>query len=71
MTEFVVARPDGTAHRIELNRPETGNLVSMEMVSMLTDTVRRVPADASLMVLAGAGSRFRLPEMGEGLPPAL
>jgi enoyl-CoA hydratase/carnithine racemase len=73
MNERVVAGQTGAVWRIELNRPDSGNLVTPEMVDALTDAVRRLPPDAKLLVLSGRGSDFcrgrdphDAPESGRG-----
>lgn len=58
MAEHVIAGSMGAVWRIELNRPDCGNLVTTEMVHALARAVRAVPADAKLMVLAGRGADF-------------
>lgn len=49
---------DGAAWRIELNRPDCGNLVTMEMVAALEAAFRAVPAAAKVVVLSGRGADF-------------
>lgn len=58
MTEHVISSRAGPVWRIELNRPDCGNLVTTEMVFALTDAVSRLPADAKLLVLSGKGADF-------------
>ncbi|MBI4193779.1 MAG: hypothetical protein HY526_01735 [Betaproteobacteria bacterium] len=53
-TDVFVQR-DGVAYRIELNRPDCGNLVTMEMVTALAEALRDVPRDAKRVVLRGRG----------------
>jgi enoyl-CoA hydratase len=48
----------GPVRRIELNRPECGNLVTTEMVHALADAVKSLPADTKLVVLSGSGRDF-------------
>lgn len=64
MTDFVIASVAGHAYRIELNRPECGNLVTMDMVSALLDAFRGVPQDAKLVVLTGRGADFCMEPRG-------
>jgi enoyl-CoA hydratase/carnithine racemase len=80
MSEFVLSSQMGHAYRIELNRPDCGNLVTTEMVFALTDAVSRLPAEAKLLVLSGKGADFcrgrdpqTAPEAarGAGAPSAL
>lgn len=73
MTESVLTSRAGHAYRIELNRPDCGNLVTTEMVHALVDAVTRLPADAKLLVLSGKGVDFcrgrdpqTAPEAGRG-----
>jgi enoyl-CoA hydratase/carnithine racemase len=49
---------EGAAWRIELNRPDCGNLVTMEMVAALREAFRAAPAAAKLVVLSGRGADF-------------
>jgi enoyl-CoA hydratase len=73
----IVTRQEGAVYRIELNRPEIGNLVTTKMIAGLSDTVRRVSGDAKLIVISGAGADFckgrdyqTAPESaGTGRPP--
>src|SRR5512143_1537090 len=58
MSVGVSARQDGAAYRIELDRPDCGNLVTMEMVDALSDALHRVPQEAKLVVIAGRGADF-------------
>jgi enoyl-CoA hydratase len=58
MSTEVSARQDGAAYRIELNRPDCGNLVTMEMVAALSDALHRVPQEAKLVIFAGRGADF-------------
>lgn len=58
MNDHVLTSQMGHAWRIELNRPDCGNLVTTEMVSALADAAKRVPDDAKLLVLAGRGADF-------------
>lgn len=58
MSEFVLTSQMGHAYRIELNRPDCGNLVTTEMVFALADAVARLPADAKPLVLSGKGADF-------------
>ena len=80
MTNHVIANRVGAAWRIELNRPENGNLVTPEMISALAEAVKSLPADAKVLVLSGKGADFckgrdpaTAPEAGSGgkLPSAL
>jgi enoyl-CoA hydratase/carnithine racemase len=58
MTDHVIASQAGAVWRIELNRPDCGNLVTTEMVLALADAVKRAPGEAKLLVLAGKGADF-------------
>jgi len=71
---------DGAAWRIEINRPECGNLVTPDMVAALAEGFANLPADAKVIVLRGKGADFckgrdpaAAPEAGSGgkLPSAL
>ena len=44
--------------RIELNRPDCGNLVTSTMVVELTEHLRSVAADVKLIVISGQGQDF-------------
>lgn len=44
--------------RIELNRPDCGNLVTATMVVELTEHLRSVAADVKLIVISGQGQDF-------------
>lgn len=46
------------ACRIELNRPDCGNLVTADMVVELTGALRSVAGDVKLIVIAGKGADF-------------
>ena len=46
------------ACRIELNRPDCGNLVTADMVVELTGVLRSVAGDVKLIVIAGKGADF-------------
>jgi enoyl-CoA hydratase len=79
MTQHVMTSRAGAAWRIELSRPENGNLVTPEMISALAEAVKNLPADAKVLVLSGKGADFckgrdpaTAPEAGGGkLPSAL
>jgi enoyl-CoA hydratase/carnithine racemase len=58
MPDHVISTRAGPICRIELNRPDCGNLVTMEMVAALLEAFRGVPADAKLVVLSGRGADF-------------
>ena len=78
MSEFVCTNLMDHAYRVELNRPDCGNLVTTEMVSALSDAVKRLLDDAKLLVLTGRGADFckgwdyqAAPEnAGGGRPPS-
>ena len=57
MANINVTRGDGIC-RIELNRPDCGNLVTSSMVVELTDVLRSVAGDTKLIVVAGQGQDF-------------
>lgn len=48
----------GDVCRIELNRPECGNLVTTEMVRSLTQLLETIAGDVKLVVVAGRGNDF-------------
>jgi enoyl-CoA hydratase len=63
----------GGIHRITLDRPDCGNLVTSEMVQVLERAVAAIPAEAKLVVLGGAGHDFckgrdyaKAPERADG-----
>lgn len=58
MIPEISTRHDGAAWRIELNRPDCGNLVTMEMVAALDEAFRTVPSGARAVVLGGRGADF-------------
>lgn len=58
MTTDILTRQDGAALWVTLNRPDCGNVVTMEMVIALTETLRRLPQDMKLVVLSGQGQDF-------------
>jgi len=73
MVPEITVRTEGAVYRIELNRPDCGNLVTTEMVLALSDAVKRLPQDAKLLVLTGRGADFckgrdpqTAPEAGRG-----
>ncbi|HEX2829135.1 MAG TPA: enoyl-CoA hydratase/isomerase family protein [Burkholderiales bacterium] len=57
MSEISVKTANG-ACRIELNRPECGNLVTSEMVAALSEVLRGIGSDVKLVVIAGGGPDF-------------
>ena len=80
MADYIKAGREGAAWRIEINRPDCGNLVTPEMIAALADAVKGLPADAKAIVLAGKGADFckgrdpqAAPESGSGgkLPSAM
>jgi enoyl-CoA hydratase len=58
MTDHVTVTNRDDACRIELNRPEGGNLVSMDMVVALTRALTSIGRDVKLVVISGQGSDF-------------
>lgn len=64
MNDDVISTHSGGICRIELNRPECGNLVTMDMVSALLDAFRGVPQGAKLVVLTGRGADFCMEPRG-------
>ncbi len=57
MSEISV-KSAGGACRIELNRPECGNLVTADMVTVLADALRGIGPEVKLVVIAGSGQDF-------------
>ena len=57
MKEISVISTNG-ACRIELNRPDCGNLVSTDMVQGLTHALQSIADDVKLVVIAGRGGDF-------------
>lgn len=57
MSDIKVTTSAG-ACRIELNRPDAGNVTNMEMVSALTKALQLIGPDVKLVVIAGAGQDF-------------
>lgn len=57
MSEVVVSAANG-ACRIELNRPDCGNLVTTGMVGELARALQSVAADVKLVVITGRGADF-------------
>jgi enoyl-CoA hydratase/carnithine racemase len=57
MSDIAVETARGVC-RIELNRPECGNLATMVMVRDLTNTLQGIGADVKLVVIAGRGNDF-------------
>lgn len=47
-----------SAVEIILNRPECGNLMTMEMIGQIAATLRNLPEQTRLVILRGAGSDF-------------
>ena len=45
-------------HRIELARPDCGNLVTMEAIAALSGALRALPDDTRLVVVSGRGADF-------------
>lgn len=54
----IAIQQQGSEYRIELARPDCGNLITMGMIAGLSDALRRVPAEAKLVVIAGRGADF-------------
>jgi enoyl-CoA hydratase len=57
MSDITASNAHG-ACRIELNRPTSGNLVTMEMVVRLTSALRAIGPDVKLVIIAGRGRDF-------------
>jgi enoyl-CoA hydratase len=60
MKDTITVERAGTTLKISLNRPDEGNIVSNEMVAMLSDTIRNAAADTKAIVLTGNGPDFCL-----------
>jgi enoyl-CoA hydratase len=58
MTADVTVTRQSGACRVELTRPDCGNLVTMEMVTALTQALETVASDVSIVVIAGRGKDF-------------
>lgn len=58
MSTGVVVRNDGAACRIELDRPDCGNLVTSEMVVTIAEALRAAATGAKVVILSGRGSDF-------------
>jgi enoyl-CoA hydratase/carnithine racemase len=58
MTEHVISSQASAVWRIELNRPDCGNLVTTEMVAALSEALKRLPGGTKLLVLSGKGADF-------------
>jgi enoyl-CoA hydratase/carnithine racemase len=80
MSDYIKAAREGAAWRVEINRPDCGNLVTPEMISALAEAVTSLPAEAKVIVLSGRGNDFckgrdpaAAPEAGSAgkLPSAL
>jgi len=54
----IAVHHDGPVCRIELNRPDCGNLVTMEMIGSLAAAFGSVHRDAKVIVVAGRGADF-------------
>ncbi len=57
MADITVQTAGGIC-RIELNRPDCGNLVTMDMVIALTRALQSLAAEVKLVVIAGQGADF-------------
>lgn len=57
MSDINVTGANGVC-RIELNRPDCGNLVTTDMVGELTSALTGIGADVKLVVIAGRGADF-------------
>ncbi|MCW5602974.1 MAG: enoyl-CoA hydratase/isomerase family protein [Burkholderiales bacterium] len=57
MSDITVTTSGGSC-RIELNRPECGNLVTTDMVQGLTRALQSVAAGVKLVIVAGRGQDF-------------
>lgn len=64
----VLARTESRVLRITLNRPDTGNKVSDEMVVELTKQIQAAGENVDLIVLRGAGDNFCLGRSRTGAP---
>lgn len=58
MSPEIAVTTSGSAYRVELNRPECGNLVTMGMVRTLSQALRQMPPEANLVIVAGRGDDF-------------
>lgn len=58
MSDDVTISTQGGACRIELNRHDCANLVTMEMVKSLTQMIATIASDVRLVVIAGRGRDF-------------
>ena len=58
MANEIVIREDALAYRIELDRPDCGNLVTSEMVTALADALRAGASRGRLVIISGRGNDF-------------
>lgn len=56
--DAISVRRQEAVYRIELNRPDCGNLVTMQMVGAIADALRSVPGDVKLVTIRGRGTDF-------------
>jgi enoyl-CoA hydratase len=70
MSDFLI-KQDGPVLRITLNRPESGNAVTDEMVVELTRLIKDAPKSSDIVVLRGAGKDFCVGRAGMGARPAV
>ena len=57
MNEIVV-NTAGAAYRIELNRPDCGNLATMYMIGALTAALQSIGPEVKIVVISGRGKDF-------------
>ena len=58
MAELARLDIDGNRARLALNRPESRNALSIELIDALAARVSEIPEDVSVVVLAGEGPSF-------------
>lgn len=54
----ISVQASGHACRIQLNRPDAGNVANMEMVAALTKAIQSIGPEVKLVVISGAGKDF-------------
>lgn len=66
MSSEITVATSGAICRVELNRPECGNLATMGMVETLTETVAGQPLDAVKAVKEFLKQAPSMPDAGRG-----
>ena len=58
MDETIIFKQTGPVLSLMLNRPDCGNLITMEMIGAVTERLRNLSKETRLVVFRGAGTDF-------------